>query len=421
MTSVMTQPDAVIERDDVLRGAPIRLIASGTGAAPAADGDRDASAQGANRFGGVAYAGNVVERWYGPMIVDIAGIEFPADHKRPVLYMHNGEERWGGGRVGVTDSIEPGPDGLSIGAFFLSEDNPRVAEVLRDARAGYPWEFSIGFDYLETSDLEAGVTETVNGREVHGPIRVVRRSRLREVSVVDIGADHNTEVAMLRKGQTMPSNTKTQTVSIDEITPEWLRANRPDLLETLASEEEEKPKDEEAEDGGGEDEGEEEDKAKDEEAEDEDGGEEEKSKDEEMHGGKGGVATLAQLKKLKGADSDFIVEALDEKLTLAHATDKLNGRLHERLQQAGKDGKFREEAEGSTPVTGAGARGARGRADRALRVTSVKAAGELWNDNESLRGHYSDGIGEKKGRAAFMRAVEATLRDEDEYTVVIPA
>jgi phage major head subunit gpT-like protein len=60
------------------------------------------------------------------------------------------------------------------------------------AEKGFAWQASVGADVMRHQKVAAGESVTVNGQTFMGPVRIVKASRLREVSFVTLGADDAT-------------------------------------------------------------------------------------------------------------------------------------------------------------------------------------------------------------------------------------
>ena len=165
--------------------APLRLVAAaeGSNALP--------------RISLLAYTGGVIRPagWWEGVIVDLAGVEIPSQ-SLPIRFAHR--SGWADG-VGHTESVSVASGELNAEGV-ISRDTPTAREVVTAARNGFPWQASIGAEVLEVEFLREGVTTTVNGQQVSGPVEIARKTRLYEISVVDLGADANTEVSIAAQG-----------------------------------------------------------------------------------------------------------------------------------------------------------------------------------------------------------------------------
>lgn len=143
------------------------------------------------RFTMVAYTGGPMRLagWRHPVIVDLAGLRIPTQH-RPIRLGHDA-----GQGVGHTDSIRV-EGGTLIAAGIVSRDTAAAREVVVSSRNGFPWQASIGASVEEHEFVREGQSVHVNGQVFAGPVNVVRRASLGEISFVDLGADGNTSAAI---------------------------------------------------------------------------------------------------------------------------------------------------------------------------------------------------------------------------------
>jgi len=133
-------------------------------------------------FTGTAYTGAemVPEGFYRPVMVDLAGLAVPRQTV-PILRGHDPEQV-----LGHTQEIKV--DGrVEISGVFSGAT--RAAEVVELAAGGFPWQLSIGARIEKLIRLDDGEKADVNGRQVTGPLLIARKTTLREVSFVPIGAD----------------------------------------------------------------------------------------------------------------------------------------------------------------------------------------------------------------------------------------
>jgi hypothetical protein len=139
-----------------------------------------------------AYSGAPIRQWWSnvPMVVDLARLE--ADQALPILYGHNSYDP--DAVLGQSTKLTNSGTNLSLAGDLYGE-GPIAEKVLARSRKGHKWQASIGADVVSTTMVEAGQRVTVNGREFTGPIRVVQ-ARLREVSIVVLGADAATSAAI---------------------------------------------------------------------------------------------------------------------------------------------------------------------------------------------------------------------------------
>lgn len=165
------------------------------------------------RFSMVAYTGGPmrVSGWRYPVIVDLAGLAIPSQN-RPIRFGHDMQSG-----VGHSDAIRV-ENGQLVAAGVVSRDTAAAKEIVVSARNGFPWQASIGAAVEEFEFVKDNQKTIVNGREFSGPVNVVRRSTLGEISFVDLGADGQTS-AQVAAAATLFSEEKTQMEETTVTTP----------------------------------------------------------------------------------------------------------------------------------------------------------------------------------------------------------
>ncbi len=143
------------------------------------------------RFSMVAYTGGPmrVAGWRYPVVVDLAGLSIPSQ-SRPIRFGHDMQSG-----VGHTDAIRI-EDGQLVAAGVVSRNTVAAKEVVASARNGFPWQASMGAGVEEFEFVKENQQVTVNGREFSGPVNVIRRATLGEISFVDLGADGRTSASV---------------------------------------------------------------------------------------------------------------------------------------------------------------------------------------------------------------------------------
>ena len=161
------------------------------------------------RFSMVAYTGAPmrVAGWRWPVVVDLAGLSIPSQ-SRPIRFGHDMQSG-----VGHTDSIRI-EDGQLVAGGVVSRDTAAAKEVVASARNGFPWQASIGAGVEEYEFVKDNQRVTVNGREFSGPVNVIRRATLGEISFVDLGADGRTSASVAAGASDFSQENST----MDEIT-----------------------------------------------------------------------------------------------------------------------------------------------------------------------------------------------------------
>ena len=141
---------------------------------------------------GTAYSGGKMSLpgWKNPVVVDLSGMELP--ESVPLLANH---ENRTSARIGMV-SASVKNNMLEISGEIISEGS-EAADIVAQSKAGADWQLSIGADVKEC-ELVRGKRE-VNGQVFDGPFYHVRKSSLREVSVVAVGADAHTSMKVTAK------------------------------------------------------------------------------------------------------------------------------------------------------------------------------------------------------------------------------
>jgi hypothetical protein len=138
---------------------------------------------------------------YYPVVVDMAGCKF-AKGKTPVIADHDTSKR-----IGHTteQSIEPSK---VLAKGVVSSSMAIARGVVEDAKAGFPFQVSIGASIKKHYFVEEGETTTVNGQTFKGPLVVASKSLIRELSICVLGADGNTSAKIAAQATHNPMESK---------------------------------------------------------------------------------------------------------------------------------------------------------------------------------------------------------------------
>lgn len=149
--------------------------------------------QGPRRFKVNAYTGGAIQQVWSrePVVVDLQGMTW-ANKRRPILLQHSYDLD---SILGQTTDVRVEGQNLVVEGEMIG-GNSSAEKVIALAERGFQWQASIGADVLRAEKLPAGESTMVNGKSVTGPARIIRQSRLREVSVVTLGADDNTSASL---------------------------------------------------------------------------------------------------------------------------------------------------------------------------------------------------------------------------------
>lgn len=140
--------------------------------------------------------------WGRRMVVDevllMSGLTLPANRQVPLLDTHS---RYSTSAViGSFRQMKVGGEGLTGRAIFSS-----VAEAegpFTKVAEGHLTDFSVGYRVMDSVFVEAGKKETIGGKQFAGPVKVVTKWQVKELSVCPIGAD---EMAKARADQPAPT------------------------------------------------------------------------------------------------------------------------------------------------------------------------------------------------------------------------
>lgn len=122
-----------------------------------------------------------------PVVLDLAGMKVTAK-SRPILLNHNPETP-----IGHSTEVSIGARNVVVKGEF-SVQNERTQEIINSAKAGFPWQASVGANVQALEFVDDGEKATANGRTFKGPVLIARKSQLQETSLVPLGADDSTSV-----------------------------------------------------------------------------------------------------------------------------------------------------------------------------------------------------------------------------------
>ena len=140
------------------------------------------------RVEGVAYSGGTYTQWWSdaPCVTDLAGLEIAP--QIPLMYNHINDPEFRLGELTVTKS-----ETALIVSGGIDPESERGAEIIAAGKK-CEWQLSHGAEIVEAVKVRKDEKRTVNGREFAGPLLVITKAVLREISVVAIGADADTSL-----------------------------------------------------------------------------------------------------------------------------------------------------------------------------------------------------------------------------------
>jgi len=166
------------------------------------------------RFQMVAYTGGAMELggWPHPVVVDLAGMRVAA-RSRPILKDHDVAQI-----VGHTDNIGITESQISVSGV-ISGTGPAAGEIISSSENGFPWQASIGAKAQKVVFIPEGRDARANGASFTGPVYVVRKSVLGEVSFVALGADEDASATVAaRSGGRLALDTEVEDMDFEQ----WL-------------------------------------------------------------------------------------------------------------------------------------------------------------------------------------------------------
>ena len=138
-----------------------------------------------------AYSGGLLHmnpaQWPLPTVFDIDGLE-ERPQVAPIVRDHDQNKK-----VGQTTSINYDDGKITAEGVVLNYGiDPDADKVVELAKRGAALQASVATAYIKNEDVERvppGATARANGQTFDGPCEIVRKWRLKEISVVTIGAD----------------------------------------------------------------------------------------------------------------------------------------------------------------------------------------------------------------------------------------
>lgn len=177
------------------------------------------------RFVGVANSGKPFSYYSDWMVVDFQDLQLKS--KTAVLLEHD--------RAQVAGVAQLYLENHTLYAQGVLMNNEHGQYITQLADEGFPWEMSVQVEAASYEQVAAGKTVSVNGATLNGPITVMRRCMIREVSFVINGADAQTQATVLSAPQINPQGEgKTMSQESNPETQQQLEALRAQNAALLA-------------------------------------------------------------------------------------------------------------------------------------------------------------------------------------------
>ena len=135
------------------------------------------------KFSSLAYTGKVVEKYGQRIVINVAGLKFK--DVVPFIADHDPSQRIGHGKVSVGK-------GQVRFEGEVSSGSDTAKQFVSDSKNGFPFEASVGVKSQSTRYIPEKQKVNVNGAELVGPLIVIEKGLLREVSATTLGADDDT-------------------------------------------------------------------------------------------------------------------------------------------------------------------------------------------------------------------------------------
>ncbi len=209
-------------RASLVSGVALNLATGGGDFAEPAAKKRD--------FEGLAYTGARFS--FGPFgdqgVVELEGLEIP---ESGVAALQQHDFAMFAGKV--TGFEKDGGELKVKGFLFSDEDGQRIANKSDE---GAEWQMSIGFDIDLSSAVFLGeeASMKVNGQDEEGPLYVLQKTKLAEISFVPLGADPNTSALALERGGGVSHDLDTEEANVAEQSEK--RPDAATLAQTFSSE-----------------------------------------------------------------------------------------------------------------------------------------------------------------------------------------
>lgn len=159
----------------------------------------------------IAYSGGTLPQyWSGvPVVVDLAGMSIAP--QVTLMYDHEYEVE---ARIGEAQVTNTGTEIKASGKII----NAGIGAMIVETGRKIPWQLSIGARNLAYREIPEETTINVNGREFTGPLLIVTKSLLREISVVALGADENTKMEIAASLRPKNHNQKGENNMVEKVT-----------------------------------------------------------------------------------------------------------------------------------------------------------------------------------------------------------
>jgi phage head maturation protease len=161
-------------------------------------------------FSGVAYTGAMIENhgWLSNVIIDIDSMTI--EPSLQLLLEHDTSRVIGTATASKVDGK------VLVSGLLVSAIDDDAQLVCQKAQAGISWQMSVGLYDYQQQELIEGQSDVVNGLTVEYPATIIRNAVLREVSVVALGADSATSLAIFSRNPTQKEDNRMEVKALQE-------------------------------------------------------------------------------------------------------------------------------------------------------------------------------------------------------------
>lgn len=125
-----------------------------------------------------------------PEVLLTSGVEYPSNRQVPFLDSHNRKKN--ADQFGSARSIKNESNQVVATLHFSRKAS--AEDAWNDVKDGHSTDVSAGYHAIKTQHVKRGETAVISGRTFEGPVNVVTKWKLREVSLTPIGADEQAKL-----------------------------------------------------------------------------------------------------------------------------------------------------------------------------------------------------------------------------------
>ena len=166
----------------------------------------------------LARSSKPIEHWFwGNVVHDTSGFNLNGKSRLSIDADHDPSQA-----IGYANKFEVESEGLYMSGSLISHfKKDRADKIMRDMKAGIPYEASINFggDGIKIEEVPEGKSANVNGYAFAGPGVIIREWPLRNVAITLLGADGNTNSQVFSDSGTVAATVLTQKQEADSMKP----------------------------------------------------------------------------------------------------------------------------------------------------------------------------------------------------------